>query len=341
MSENNKPWVVDVETIAPFGYCNWSLDESVYKPRCALQYPRTQSNTYDGEVYGQEQFLFNFYQGEQQALTLQMYYHQGVYDWIRRTYDLPELLDEDITIDHEIFPDPTYQFIVHRYSSGSNVVSTTAQERFETEAEAIEYAEGMHVLKPLITFNDGDYLFRASFRQEIEGVYVTRTVGIQHSGDPIEIYTARDLENYYANAADPENQYYSEDQTFFTEQYGADLDWLADANCETSLNITVFNVDTLVSSVITVEPDYNVPGPGDLTLTIVDGDPVVPTTMIENGPGSVTISDNDNILMLNEGGTFFLNEFGNVGFYANGDACLLYTSPSPRDRQKSRMPSSA
>ena len=26
---------------------------------------------------------------------------------------------------------------------------------------------------------------------------------------------------------------------------------------------------------------------------------------------------------------------------ADGNACLLYTSPSPRDRQKSRMPSSA
>ena len=26
---------------------------------------------------------------------------------------------------------------------------------------------------------------------------------------------------------------------------------------------------------------------------------------------------------------------------ASADACLLYTSPSPRDRQKSRMPSSA
>ena len=25
----------------------------------------------------------------------------------------------------------------------------------------------------------------------------------------------------------------------------------------------------------------------------------------------------------------------------NGQTCLLYTSPSPRDRQKSRMPSSA
>ena len=27
--------------------------------------------------------------------------------------------------------------------------------------------------------------------------------------------------------------------------------------------------------------------------------------------------------------------------YENSSACLLYTSPSPRDRQKSRMPSSA
>ena len=27
--------------------------------------------------------------------------------------------------------------------------------------------------------------------------------------------------------------------------------------------------------------------------------------------------------------------------YASGSTCLLYTSPSPRDRQKSRMPSSA
>ena len=28
-------------------------------------------------------------------------------------------------------------------------------------------------------------------------------------------------------------------------------------------------------------------------------------------------------------------------FITNGTVCLLYTSPSPRDRQKSRMPSSA
>ena len=32
---------------------------------------------------------------------------------------------------------------------------------------------------------------------------------------------------------------------------------------------------------------------------------------------------------------------GKAGIYRKASPCLLYTSPSPRDRQKSRMPSSA
>ena len=36
-----------------------------------------------------------------------------------------------------------------------------------------------------------------------------------------------------------------------------------------------------------------------------------------------------------------LNERGDYGLHAAFKSCLLYTSPSPRDRQKSRMPSSA
>ena len=56
-----------------------------------------------------------------------------------------------------------------------------------------------------------------------------------------------------------------------------------------------------------------------------DGNPLVPTSLS-------TFADGDN-----------------QGAIANGKsvtvtkkpACLLYTSPSPRDRQKSRMPSSA
>ena len=37
------------------------------------------------------------------------------------------------------------------------------------------------------------------------------------------------------------------------------------------------------------------------------------------------------------GGTWYWNRYPG----ARCDVCLLYTSPSPRDRQKSRMPSSA
>ena len=35
------------------------------------------------------------------------------------------------------------------------------------------------------------------------------------------------------------------------------------------------------------------------------------------------------------------NEVSDLGATVLADSCLLYTSPSPRDRQKSRMPSSA
>ena len=37
----------------------------------------------------------------------------------------------------------------------------------------------------------------------------------------------------------------------------------------------------------------------------------------------------------------FFGQYLNLENTAKSDSCLLYTSPSPRDRQKSRMPSSA
>ena len=40
-------------------------------------------------------------------------------------------------------------------------------------------------------------------------------------------------------------------------------------------------------------------------------------------------------------GTSLGTELATMGSKAKSKACLLYTSPSPRDRQKSRMPSSA
>ena len=70
--------------------------------------------------------------------------------------------------------------------------------------------------------------------------------------------------------------------------------------------------------------DYQppLPDPTNLTITTVvtDGDP--PLTSLENGDGSIVISDDGNVSMRNDGGTLFLNEFGNAGLYANNDASL-------------------
>ena len=48
-------------------------------------------------------------------------------------------------------------------------------------------------------------------------------------------------------------------------------------------------------------------------------------------------ADGNPIIMLSDHGT--IGGYPKIGVVAS--VCLLYTSPSPRDRQKSRMPSSA
>ena len=52
----------------------------------------------------------------------------------------------------------------------------------------------------------------------------------------------------------------------------------------------------------------------------------------------------DDASYINEAEQVFLDiedELENYDWDLESDNCLLYTSPSPRDRQKSRMPSSA
>ena len=60
----------------------------------------------------------------------------------------------------------------------------------------------------------------------------------------------------------------------------------------------------------------------------------------QNEPGNeLCVSFPDGYSLI---GTYFIQEKNkHIFFLLNISTCLLYTSPSPRDRQKSRMPSSA
>ena len=76
-------------------------------------------------------------------------------------------------------------------------------------------------------------------------------------------------------------------------------------------------------------------------------------TSLDSIKGEMDVSSPDKIERVSEAFTAFRSNLNHIqsltdfsdtfdGFKDNVDkVCLLYTSPSPRDRQKSRMPSSA
>ena len=240
-------------------------------------------------------------------------------DYIRRVYNLPD----DTYVDVDVICSTLSQFgeATQPRSWGfynrSNGRLRTAK-AFSTEAEALEYVDTLGNPDPIITLpRDSDpepTLFTTSWSQEIDGVTVSRSVDLKYTGDQVTLYTIDDLVNFLA-------------LFFGVTPEEVPVVWQYSLNeppydCETSLKATVVDVDGPIGP---IEIDVDFTGgsiPGDVTVTTIDGDPVVSNTMIENGDGAVTIHDNGNIIMSNDGGTFFLNEFGNVGFYANNDASL-------------------
>ena len=97
-----------------------------------------------------------------------------------------------------------------------------------------------------------------------------------------------------------------------------------------------------ISTVQLVRTDLLVgsPGAGDSSPA---GSPIIDTYSIVLTGGSITIENNINYLVPEELGLVNIplaNVTGPRSISGN-ITCLLYTSPSPRDRQKSRMPSSA
>ena len=69
------------------------------------------------------------------------------------------------------------------------------------------------------------------------------------------------------------------------------------------------------------------------------GDKVTPTLLVEKFAVKTRSGNIPVVKILGDGE--ITKKFIVTGCFVSASACLLYTSPSPRDRQKSRMPSSA
>ena len=237
-------------------------------------------------------------------------------NYIRRTYDLPE--DTFVGINFPGYQDSSFQ----------------GQDReFDTEAEALEFANNINDLNSVGTQRDERVLFSAEFSQVIDGVLVERNVFIRHSGETVTLYTIDDIFNYWtttlgAPRSDLTIEYAYRDIEGGTGQLEGEeaLAFWPESGCTPRSVVSIVNTEGGPGNTILIDPDFTPQtlDPDNVTVTIIDGDP--PLTELENGPGSVTISDSGNINMRNDGGTFFLNEFGNVGFYASGDASLTAES---------------
>ena len=73
-----------------------------------------------------------------------------------------------------------------------------------------------------------------------------------------------------------------------------------------------------------------------LSVDLVGGDKNLGANWNSLQMGDTTLNAQDAAV-----GGYQLSRFQLVGQLAYGNVCLLYTSPSPRDRTRSRMPSSA
>ena len=298
-------YLVDTKVINPWGIC---IGEPTFKYNYNFIF---RADVDDPITGGRSNYQF------------QIDINTPVSDYVRRVYNLPD----DTYVDVDAIRRTVSEFGGVTYPRSWGFINREdgrlrTAEAFSTEAEALEYVDTLGNPDPIITIpHYGDepepILFTAYWEQEIDGIMVFRSADLRYTGDQVILYTINDLVNFLASffGVTPEE---------VPVQYTGPELGEPSLDCETYLKATIVEVDG-PSSPIEIDIDFTGGSiPGDVTVTVVDGDP--PLTELENGAGSVTISDAGNINMRNDGGTFFLNEFGNVGFYASGDASLTAES---------------
>ena len=300
-------YAVHVEVINPYGIClGDELTRVRFNPFASLSI-----NLYDYT------FLFRNFQGIAN-------YSDMLWSHIWRM-DIDTLITDYFTQTYNI-TDTRRSF---RWSSVFRSVSTRSenhQRNFHTKAEALEYVDTLGNPEPIVAISNGDNVFTATWEEQIDGIWIERSGALEYTGDGVTLYTINDLRDFLVLffGVTSEEIPIEDGVTTYEETLGDDARPVPEINCVPYIKATIIDIDG-PDEAVEINIDFDGSSvPGDVTVTVIDGDP--PLTMLENGPGSVAIADNGNINMRNDGGTFFLNEFGNVGFYASGDASLTAES---------------
>ena len=297
-------WIVSTEVINPFGIRLGELNPEDYKP-----YVRTFTSSALMTVEFETYHGTNVGGRERHTYWIRIVLEDIIRDYIRRVYNLS--YDTEITQRFGL----DWRVIYHDETSTAGYPTPPQKTTFVSKAEALEFVDTLGNPEPLMVMSNNFTLVDANWQQEIDGETVNRSIKLTYTGDDVNLYTISDLINFLAVFFEV-----SQSRVLSAIEYDNNLRPIITSS--PYIKATVIDVEGPTDN---IEVDIDFDGssiPSDVTVTVVDGDPIVSTTMLENGDGTITISDNGNINMRNDGGTFFLNEFGNVGFYANGDASL-------------------
>ena len=300
-------YLVSVTIANPWGIClEGQISREDYVPFSTVQ-PTISTGSFNIYIYN------GISQGTQEVTwRIQVDFRGLMRDYIRRVYELSDDVEVTIGLSSVGF---------------NNRHASETQQTFETEAEALEYVDTLGNPDPLMYIPSSPdqinpTLVTASWREQIEGVWIDRTAEVNYTGDRVTIYTLNDLINFYALFLGVTAEEALDQVLVFTMFGDRDLPPEPSLDCETYMKAIIAELGG-PDSPIEIDIDFtgsSIPDDSTVTIIVRDGDP--PADRIENGDGAVTIHDNGNIIMSNDGGTFFLNEFGNVGFYANSDASL-------------------
>ena len=304
-------YAVSTEIINPFGICLGEVDAPDYAPYATIH---MSAQTNRAAFHTGLGTYINGSAGSTHFVTLDV--GTMIEDYIRRVYELSDDVVLDVTLNYS-----AWRLVGTRRFEGT-------QQTFETEAEALEYVDTLGNPEPIWTWprytsNTSQSLATVGWRQEIDGVFIDRNVDLIYTGDQVSLYTISDLVNFLALFLEV-----TPEEVWNAITYELNSNITQDIpepsyDCEPYIKATVVDIDG-PGNTIEIDIDFTGSSIGDVTVTVIDGDSDAPivTNRLENGSGVIEIADSGNISMRNDGGTFYLNEYYNAGFFAEGDVSL-------------------